>query len=169
MNAPDLVIRLKHHSDGSASITCVRRDGTITWQRQSGSRGLVFPPHDITHFVVESELGYSDAFYGLIADGWRIEDFAKPWPRGEIPQNARRVEVLVGCFDAERRNFSEWTAAEFNAHATVYAAASRSPDTPIRLITDDELGRLRARLRELLATWHALPRGESMKLEFPAS
>ena len=55
---PDLAIRLKRHSDGSASLTCTRADGSVTWQRQRGQLGMVFPSHDLTHFAVETALGY---------------------------------------------------------------------------------------------------------------
>jgi hypothetical protein len=84
-----LNIRLKRHPDGSASITCTRADGSITWQRQSGKHGVVFPPHDITHYAVETALGYRDGFFGLLSRGWSMEDIASPWPRGEIPREAR--------------------------------------------------------------------------------
>ena len=56
--APPLRIRLKRHSDLSASLTLTRRDGSVTWQRQRGSLALVFPSHDLTHYAVESTLGY---------------------------------------------------------------------------------------------------------------
>src|SRR3982751_4823753 len=100
---PDLTIRLKRHPDHTASLTCTRRDGSVTWQRQRGSLGAVFPPHDLTHYAVEQTLGFQHGFYGLIADGWAIEDFAKPWPRGPIPPEAQEVELIVGFFDTERR------------------------------------------------------------------
>src|SRR6059058_3092224 len=91
-NSTAMLIRFKRHPDGSASLTCVRGDGTSTWQRQQGQLGLVFPPHDLTHYAVETTLGYRHGFYGLIEDGWNIEDFAKPWPRGPIPDEAQEVE-----------------------------------------------------------------------------
>jgi len=33
---PDLSVRIKKNKDGSASLACVRRDGSNTWQRQEG-------------------------------------------------------------------------------------------------------------------------------------
>ena len=91
--APSLSIHLKRHADGSASITLTRADGTVTWQRQKGKLALVFPPHDLTHYAVETTLGYQHAFYGLVADGWDISDFAAPWPRGPVPGEGREVEL----------------------------------------------------------------------------
>src|SRR5690349_18393222 len=127
----DLTIRFKRHPDGTASLTCIRRDGSSTWQRQRGSLGLVFPPHDLTHYAVETTLGYRHGFYGLIADGWNIEDFAKPWPKGAIPAEAQEVELIVGFFDTQRRSFGEMTDADFNEHAERYVVARRAthPDS----------------------------------------
>ena len=87
----DLVIRIKRHADGAASLSCTRADGSVTWQRQGGKLGAVFPPHDLTHFAVETTLGYRHAFFGLVADGWEIADFAAPWPRGRVPDDATEV------------------------------------------------------------------------------
>ena len=167
---PDLLIRFKRHPDESASITCTRRDGTVTWQRQRGQMALVFPPHDLTHFSVESTLGYRRGFFGLLADGWEIADFAKPWPRGPIPAQALEVEVLVGCLDAERRNGLRWSVEEFNQHAVTFVAASaamkhQSPIIP-RQLTADELTNTRATRDALFARWFALRTGEEMALAF---
>jgi len=168
---PDLLIRLKRHADGSASLTCTRRDGTATWQRQQGQLGRVFPPHDLTHYAVETTLGYRHAFYGLIADGWAIADFAKPWPRGPIPAEAIEVELIVGFFDAERINMAQWSEEEFNAHATQFVAARRIARpgaeriTP-RALTATELADVRDRRAELLARWAALQPGETLELPF---
>ena len=79
---PDLFIRIKKKSDGSAALSCLRSDGSVTWQRQDGALGRFFPLHDLTHYAVESELGHSRGFYGLVAGGWNLTDFGKPWPRG---------------------------------------------------------------------------------------
>ena len=162
-----LDIRLKRHPDGSASLTLTRADGTVTWQRQNGSLGLVFPPHDLTHYAVETTLGYTAGFYGLVADGWEIADFTTPWPRGPIPEEAREVELLVGCFDAERRNVTRWTAAEFNAHAATFVSASRSAgNMTAPVLTDDELIAVRQARDALFQRWFALEPGEDMHLEF---
>lgn len=42
MTVADLRIRLKRHSDGSASLTRTRTDGTVTWQRQQAASGSCF-------------------------------------------------------------------------------------------------------------------------------
>jgi hypothetical protein len=165
--SPDLRIRLKRHSDGTASLTLTRADGTVTWQRQQASLALVFPPHDLTHFAVESELGYRGGFYGLVSDGWEVGDFAAPWPRGPIPEEAREVELIVGFFDAERRSMDRWSAEAFNEHAEKFVGASRSAGKmKVPVLRDDDIARIRATRDALLARWFALAAGDSMELEF---
>lgn len=169
-----MLIRFKRHPDGTASLTCIRDDGTTTWQRQQGSLGAVFPPHDLTHYAVETTLGYRNGFYGLIAAGWEISDFAKPWPRGEIPEEAREVELIVGFFDTERRSLSRMTEAEFNEHAERFVAASQarkpgSLGTTPRRLTAAELDAVRDCRADLLRRWAELGAGETLEVSFPRS
>ncbi len=128
---------------------------------------MVFPPHDITHYAVESVLGYRAGFFGLVSDGWDIADFAAPWPRGEVPAEAREVEMIVGCLDSERRSVDRWDAATFNAHAKIYVSSTRFSDTPVPHLTDAQLEAVRVRRDEVLRQWNALSAGESLELVFP--
>lgn len=165
---PDLLIRLKRAADGSAALTCVRADGSVTWQRQPGSLGLVFPAHDLTHYAVETALGYRRGFYGLIAEGWEIADFGSPWPRGPVPAEAREVELVVGLFDTERRMGGSWTAAELREHAALYAAASRTAHEGVVLpaLTDDDVARVREARAEVFARWVEIAPGGTLELAF---
>lgn len=168
----DLHVRLKRHSDGSASLTCTRRDGSVTWQRQSGPTAVVMPAHDLTHYAVESTLRFRRGFYGLLAEGWEITDFATPWPRGPIPDEALVVELIVGFFDAERRQGEAMTAEAFQGQAEQYVASrlavgKKMPDG-LRPLSDAELEGVRARRAELLAQWVAVPAGGALDLAFTA-
>ena len=173
VTTPDLLIRLKRHTEGAVSLTCVRRDGSTTWQRLEGATAMVFPGHDLTHFAVETTLGFRQGFYGLLADGWEIQDFAKPWPRGPIPDEAREVELFVGFFDAERRQGEEWTADEFAGHADTFmdAARSRGKILPVlsRALTSHDLAQVRDARAKLLARWAATAPGDTLELVFEPS
>jgi hypothetical protein len=159
---PTLTVRIKRQPDASASLTCTRADATTSWQRQRGGYALVFPSHDLTHFAVETTLGYAQGFYGLIADGWDIGDFAAPWPRGPIPHEA---------LEAERRDSGAWTAAELDAHAERYVAAQRALH-PGRAIgepphlTDAQIERVRGARDELLRKWSEVTPGGALELRF---
>ena len=106
--SPDLTIEIKKRNDGTSAFRCTRRDGTVTWQHHRGRQGVFFPLHDLTHYAVETVLGHGQAFYGLVADGWALDDFGKPWPRGPLPPEALDVELIVGFLDTERASGTRW-------------------------------------------------------------
>ena len=159
----DLLIRIKKKSDGSAALSCLRADGSVTWQRQNGQQGRFFPLHDLTHYAVETVLGHTRGFYGLVAEGWDLKDFGKPWPRGPLPPEALVSEFIVGFLDRERGAGVEWSAAELGGAAATYFV-QHGLDAPC--ITDHDLRQLRDKRRELFAQWAALPAGETLELRF---
>lgn len=161
---PGLTILITKRTDGGAVLKCVRADGTETWQKQTGHQAAFFPLHDLTHYAVEVELGISDAFYGLIAAGWSIDDTTGKGTRGALPAGALFVENVVGTLDTERASGSRWTAEEFNENTGRCAASGGRP--PPRRLTDDDLARIRKRRAELFERWRALPPGQSIELTF---
>ena len=160
----DLLIRIKKKSDGSAALSCLRADGSVTWQRQNGQQGRFFPLHDLTHYAVESVLGHARGFYGLVAEGWDLTDFGSPWPRGPLPPEALVSEFIVGFLDRERGAGVEWSAAEFGVAAATYFVQSGLDTAGI--VTDDDLRHVRDKRRDLFAQWSALPVGETLELPF---
>jgi hypothetical protein len=163
--AAPLVICFTRKSDGSAALQCTRADGSVTWQRQEGAQGRFFPLHDLTHLAVEQVMGFERAFFGLVAAGWSLTDFGKPWPRGPLPAEAANAELIVGYLDSERAGGSRWSAEDFNLKAAGYHAASGLPE-PVRL-TEENLDRIRSLRGELFARWDAVPPGGRLELEFP--
>ncbi len=163
-----LQIQLKRMADGCAALTCTRADGTVIWQRQSGQRGLVFPTHDLTHYVVETVLGYQHGFYGLLAGGWEFGDFSAPWPRGVIPLAAREAELVVGIFETERRMGGGWSGAELREQGKTFAAAQKPgrPHADMPALTDEQVEKIHALQEEVLARWAATKQGETLELVF---
>lgn len=166
MNPPRLTIRIKKNADGTAALTCARADGTVTWQRQQGAQGQFFPRHDLTHYAVESILGFRHAFYGLVADGWDLSDFGPPWRRGRLSDDAHAAELIVGFLDVEQASLTRWPASDFNDKAEGYYRDHNLRTTPPTL-TDDDLARIRQRRAELFAQWDAVPDGGTLELAFP--
>lgn len=161
-----MLIRLKKLGHGSAALTVERADGTTTWQRQDGNQGMFFPRHDLTHYAVEAALGRSQSFFGLLAAGWDLSDFEKPYRKGAVPPEAMASEVLVGLLDQERASGTAWSAVDINASIVEYFAV-RGIDSPIPLITEADLKSIRNLRTELFARWQALAPGETLQLSFP--
>lgn len=161
---PDLVIQLTKGVDGGAVLRCIRADGSTTWQRQEGRSAAFFPLHDLTHYAIETELGFRSGFYGLVADGWDIRDTEGKGARGPLPAEAIAAEHLAGMFDLERAGSVVWKAAELNDEAARYAREGGRK--PPRELTDVELERIRTRLGELYARWAVVPAGLTMELTF---
>jgi len=163
---PVLRVQITKRTDGGAVLKCIRADGSETWQKQQGHQAAFFPLHDLTHFAVETELGIRDAFYGLIASGWSIEDTGARGVASKLPPDAIFVENVVGTLDSERASGSRWTADEFNENTERFAANGGRP-TP-RKLTDDELAQVRKRRAELFTQWRELPAGQTLELTFPS-
>ena len=162
---PDLSIRIKKKTDGAAALSCTRADGSTTWQRQEGQLGRFFPLHDLTHYAVESVLGFKRGFYGLLAEGWDITRFNEPGASKQLPEEAGLAEVLVGFFDVERATGTRATAEDFNWKIRTYYDEHGTP-TPTFRMTDDQLDRIRALRADLFSRWHAVQPGDSLELNF---
>src|ERR1700756_4214175 len=118
----ELTIRIKKKTDGSAALSMTRADGSVTWQRQEGQLGRFFPLHDLTHYAVETVLGFRRAFFGLVAEGWDLSTFGQPGVKNRLPEEAGLAELLVGYFDLERATGVVDSAEELNAKVEMYHA-----------------------------------------------
>jgi hypothetical protein len=145
-------------------LRCVRADGSITWQKLGSRHAAFFALHDLTHFAVESVLGFRHGFFGLVAEGWEIDETTGKQARGRLPDEAYEVEYIVGALDGERASQAIWSAEDFHCQEAIHAAAFglREP----RRLTDEELERVRARRAELFAQWRAIEPGRTLELHF---
>jgi len=104
---------------------------------------------------VETALGYRRGFFGLVAEGWEIEDTTGKGSRGELPPEALEVERIVGLFDAERGCGAHWSREDFNKFGP-------------RELTQSEIQSVRALRAELFARWAEVNPGEKLELTFAA-
>jgi hypothetical protein len=146
-----LRIEIVKRTDGAGVLRCTRPDGSVSWQKQP-RHAAHFALHDLTHFAVETVLGCRRAFFGLVADGWDIEDTTGKGARGPLPEEAAETERIVGLFDAERACGVKWSATDFLQYTG-------------RMLTDDEICRIRELRAELFRRWAAVPVGGALKLE----
>jgi hypothetical protein len=145
-------VEIAKRADGAGVLRCTRADGSVTWQKQE-KHGAHFAVHDLTHFAVETTLGYRRGFFGLIAEGWDIEDTAGKGKRGALPDETTEAESIVGLFDMERLAGGLWTAEDMNG---VSPAARR--------LADEEILAVRKSRGELFRLWSAVPVGGTLEL-----
>jgi hypothetical protein len=155
-----LRVRITKRPDGGGVVHCTRADGSVTWQKQDRHAGF-FALHDLTHFAVETTLGFRQGFFGLVAAGWDLEDTTGKGKRGHLPDEALEVEQWVGMLDRERGGGTLWTAEEFND-----VMRTASAGKAVRQVSADDLIRLRARRSDLFQQWAAVTAGCSLELIF---
>jgi hypothetical protein len=147
-----LQIEISKRADGAGVLRCTREDGSITWQKQA-KHGAHFALHDLTHYAVETALGFRRGFFGLIAEGWEVEDTTGKGARGPLPAEAVEVERIVGLFDSERGSGMLWTAEEFSQFAP-------------RALTDADIQKVRSLRGNLFRQWSAIAPGQKLELKF---
>ena len=80
------IIQIKKELNKPSTLSCTREDGSLTYSKLQ----VDFEIHDIAHYVVERHLGFKNAFYGLLTQGYQINDFMLPKeqrPESLQPQN----------------------------------------------------------------------------------
>ncbi len=158
-------IRFTKNSSAAKADTllCVRPDGTTT-KGEMPRQGIL--PHDAFHFVVESTLGWRDAFFGHVERGASLDHVAHklhgpPIEWSKLAQ-ALQAESLVECLQAE-----QWGGAHDPAtFAETLIVTCRRRGVPPPDITADELDAVRTALREFGAAWRPLPPGGSLERTF---
>jgi hypothetical protein len=153
-------VQITKRPDGAGVLRCVRADGSTTWQKQTDRQAAFFALHDLTHFAVETTLGLGRGFFGLIAEGWDIEDTTGKGARGPLPPEAGEAERIVGLFSAERAGGAIWTVEEFDECAAMTGA---------RRLSAEEIARIKKKRSELFQQWSAVAPGAALELHFEAT
>jgi hypothetical protein len=157
-----MLVRFTKNSPGAAAdtLTCIHADGSIT--KGNMPRQGVLPQAAIC-FVVESTLGWRDAFFGNIARGGKLKPQRKQPRRGETQHEQRQqADALVECLEA-----GLWSGAPEPAvfQMALHAACHRRAVAP-PLLPAGKLEALRTALREFGAAWRPLNPGQSIERTF---
>jgi hypothetical protein len=145
------------------TLTCVRPDGSST-RGEMPRQGIL--PHDAFHFVVETTLGWRDAFFGQIAAGASLDHVVTKRQGEKIDwaknKRALQSESLVECLQAE-----QWGgAADSATFAETLAITCQRRGVPPPDVEAAELERVRTALREFGAAWRPLQPGQSVERTF---
>jgi hypothetical protein len=161
-----LQIKKSGKADKYDSLRCLRSDGSSTSMAMP-RQGIL--PHDLIHFVVESALGFTDAFLGMVAKGadmqfvmQQVHELGSPMNRDQAAQAEAAVESLQaqlwsGVFDAEAF-FAGMEAA----------CAMRNAAAPNLGGINLERDLYKAALA-LSAHWQQVPFHGEMELKFPVA
>ncbi len=140
----ELTIRWTKKRDGTFTMHCLRSNGTGTWSR-SRPGDFFFAHHDLSHYAIETTLRLKRAFWGLVAEGWDLEDFGTPWPRGRIPieaaSDATLAETCAGMMDLARATGERPDATQLNASISDYYSNHGMTHAAFRKTSSTQSGR----------------------------
>lgn len=136
-----------------------RKDGTSTsWDFPSYGDGL---PHDLCHLVVESELGLTDGFWGLVDQG---VDVGLVNNQATLMRGSRPLAEQAG-FDLSGLLEAEAAVAALAGPANGVGDLDERPVGP----EPEAINTIRDRLRQLSAHWRKLDDGTAMTLQYHGS
>jgi hypothetical protein len=140
-------------------IRYYRDDGTQTWMQADD----FFIRHDLSHFAVESTLGYKTAFYGMINAGTELSDFTDREKRAALvlTREAVHAESLANLF---LMDLSQGRVEDFDKMQQQAMTTSFSGTQPVSL-SHEQINAVRKALSGLLLQWRKLSAGQSLLLE----
>jgi len=156
-----MILRFTKGDGKPDTLTCVRDDGSVTFASSSvGTR------HDLLHYAVETTLGCTEAFYGLVAAGRDIDDFGtRDGRRDSYPVEAIQVEFIVSMLQwsggGDEVGLSD---SELNEQLKV-SCIDRG--VPVPRVSAAEWAGIRERVVELMARWDGVAAGGVLELGFP--
>lgn len=157
-----MLINFKKNSGAHHALSYTRDDGSVTWMQGDG----FLVQHGLTHYTIETVLGYKTAFNGMLNMGMDIKDFEDKAKRDNMNLTAEAVyaENLANLFllETKQGNFED-----FNAVQQASFVSFGGKFDPVTL-SHDEIEQVRLRLRGLLQQWNELPEGETLTLTFTA-
>jgi hypothetical protein len=157
-----MTIRFTKGRNKPDTLTCRRDDGSCTWAALNLPAG-----HDLGHYAIETTLGFRDAFFGLLASGWDIQDFGRVDPKTgrkpAIPPEAIQAEALAGLLDMERRSAHP---PAYDIFLEMLVSACAGLGLPAPALDAAQLEAIRGRHAALLRQWTEAAEGTSLELDF---
>ena len=162
-----------HSPDGPRMRVYVNRDdGTEAnwdWPRE----GRAVPPHDLVHYVVETQLGLTDAFWGLVSQGVDF-GFINQASHAHAGRKVRGLDGrdldqlrLAECVVGTVTSMLRLGTDEDEAHATIVAGCADLGIEPPAGLTPERVAALRDEVAEAAWSWPHLPPRASIIVDFP--
>ena len=162
--------------DVHIETTIERYDGAVLATRSPGARDRL--PHDLVHYVVESELGLDDGLWGRVADGVVYKNFrvvrqpmAKPRRR---PIARKRRPKRKGVLEAEvlvwiLHDIWDGKAEREWGSNRAFLDSIWSPRTRSRAdeLDPKTIAAVCESLTEMEARWSRVPQGGNLRVGWP--
>lgn len=163
----NMLIKFAKHANRPPTMNCVRDDGSATWFTASAANGDYFVSHDLLHYAVEAILGYTTAFYGLVAAGRDLNDFGSTeGVKDERPNSAEAMDAerLVGLIQTLSAHGS---SPGYEAVADAWAAAPEPHSSSKVPVTEAQLTEIYIVWGKLVRRWQTIDVNGAMELTFP--
>lgn len=148
---------------------------TLVKANRAGNTAMFWPVHehlvihDLAHFAIEQELGYTEGFWGLISKGWNVEMFIGRMPKllgsSVLPHQAYYAEIIVAALHSDV-NCTERSAGNVVSHVLDECI---SAGLPMPDICNEDILRARKALKLILNRWNELQPEEKLVLTFNPS
>ncbi len=160
-----LQIRIKKEYKQPSTLSCTREDGSITYAKLQ----LDFEIHDIAHYVVEKQLQLKNAFYGLLCQGYQINDFMLPKKERpealqpeKLPPEALATEHLVNLLTIDFVQSEQQMEVSKTLKSILDENSLAFPENP----TGEKVLSMQKELAVLMAKWNALPYNQTLEMTF---
>jgi hypothetical protein len=140
------------------SLTCIRADGSYT----RSDTGPSLPHHDLAHYVVESALDLKNGFYGMVSQGYSIQELSDKEVIKKLGPESWLAEIVTRTLQSftggacTAQQFSQLITTELNK-AEHELECGLSPQAAEKMKSD---------FLKLLQAWQDIPDGESLELSF---
>jgi len=160
-----MIIQFKKYRDKQSTLTCIRSDGTRTWDKLQ----VDFELHDLAHFAIETELGFTNAFYGLLAKGYNIQDFLLPVEQRpqaliskNLPVESLQTEHIANLLLID--HFQKNIGSDFidQLKGMLKEDGLAFPE----ILTQERLEKINNSFEELISKWNALEEEGMLELTF---
>lgn len=152
------------HNPSKFTLQATRPDGSKTWVNHQHDFLLI---HDLVHFAVERELDLGESFYGQVAAGNDMSDFADKDKRDEIYASLKSDEAIVtehivSLIQTEKNDGKLF--GNFEEELEKILSDQNLNFRPIHL--KHKIENIRTFVNILLDRWDNLAYQDSMKLDF---
>lgn len=140
----------------------IRQDGSVTWTLLKTPFAI---DHDLMHYAVEKILDLRGGFYGLLEQGFDINDFTLPKEQRPIalkwenlPIEAQYSEIIVGAFQQIPFNEDFWAGLKMQLdHFNLLVFEKLTPSVYEAILL---------KINRLRTEWAQLHFGQTLILEF---